>query len=68
MSGSPENEQLRELLALATEGDRRAYGMLFKLCYKDIYDYIIRRVGSHSDAEDITMQVFAQVLKAIAAY
>ena len=68
MSGSSENEQLKELLALATDGDRRAYGKLFKLCYKDIYDYIIRRVGSHSDAEDIAMQVFAQGLKAITSY
>jgi len=68
MSGGSENEQLKELLVSATEGDRRAYGKLFKLCYKDIYDYIIRRVGSHSDAEDITMQVFAQGLKAITSY
>ena len=68
MSGGSENEQLKELLAMATEGDRRAYGKLFKLCYKDIYDYIIRRVGNSSDAEDITMQVFAQGLKAITSY
>jgi len=36
--------------------------------YKDIYDYVIRRVGNHTDAEDITMQVFAQGLKAIGSY
>ncbi|MHB8895130.1 MAG: RNA polymerase sigma factor [Candidatus Geothermincolia bacterium] len=68
MSNSSENEKLKALLAKATGGDSRAYGKIFKLCYKDIYDYIIRRVGNHSDAEDITMQVFAQGLKAITSY
>lgn len=68
MSESSESEQLKALLARATAGDRRAYGKIFKLCYKDIYDYVIRRVGNRSDAEDITMQVFAQGLKAITSY
>lgn len=68
MSESSESEQLKILLARATEGDRRAYGRIFRLCYKDIYDYVIRRVGNHTDAEDITMQVFAQGLKAIGSY
>lgn len=68
MSESSESEQLKILLARANEGDRRAYGRIFRLCYKDIYDYVIRRVGNHTDAEDITMQVFAQGLKAIGSY
>lgn len=68
MSESSESEQLKALLARATDGDSRAYGKIFKLCYKDIYDYIIRRVGNRNDAEDITMQVFAQGLKAITSY
>ena len=68
MSESSESERLKILLARATEGDRRAYGRIFRLCYKDIYDYVIRRVGNHTDAEDITMQVFAQGLKAIGSY
>ncbi len=68
MSESSKSEQLEALLARATGGDRRAYGKIFKLLYKDIYDYVIRRVGNRSDAEDITMQVFAQGLKAITSY
>jgi RNA polymerase sigma-70 factor, ECF subfamily len=68
MSESSNSEQLKSLLVRATDGDRHAYGKIFKLCYKDIYDYVIRRVGNHSDAEDITMQVFAQGLKAITSY
>jgi RNA polymerase sigma-70 factor (ECF subfamily) len=68
MSESSESEQLKILLSRATGGDRKAYGKIFRLCYKDIYDYVIRRVGNHTDAEDITMQVFAQGLKAIGSY
>jgi RNA polymerase sigma-70 factor (ECF subfamily) len=68
MAESSEGIELKRLLAKAMDGDRRAYGKIFKVCYRDIYDYIIRRVGNHSDAEDITMQVFAQGLKAISSY
>jgi RNA polymerase sigma-70 factor (ECF subfamily) len=68
MAESAESAELKRLLAKAMDGDGRAYGKIFRLCYRDIYDYIIRRVGNSSDAEDITMQVFAQGLKAIGGY
>ena len=61
-------EKLRELVSQAKDGDTRAYGKIFRICYKDIYDYVIRRVGNRDDAEDITMHVFAQGLKAISSY
>lgn len=68
MSASPEEKKLKELIALASRGDRRAYGRLFKECYEDIYDYVIRRVSNRNDAEDITMQVFTSGLKAVSSY
>lgn len=68
MGASPPDDELNEFISRASKGDRRAYGRLFKECYEDIYDYIVRRVGNRSDAEDITMQVFASGLKAISSY
>lgn len=68
MARGHHEELLRDLIAKATEGDKRAYGKIFRLCYEDIYDYIIRRVGNRNDAEDLAMQVFAQGLKAVPSY
>ena len=63
-----DEELLTSLAARAREGDRRAYGRLFRLCYRSIYDYIIRRVGNQADAEDLTMNVFVRGLESIGAY
>lgn len=52
----------------AKEGDKRAFGRLFRSSYKDIFDYVYRRIGNRADAEDITMQVFANGLAAIGSF
>jgi RNA polymerase sigma-70 factor, ECF subfamily len=63
-----QEDLLKELIVRARDGDSRAYGKIFKMCYEDIYDYVARRVGNRSDAEDLTMHVFAKGLKAVASY
>ncbi len=68
MGKAPEEDILKDLMARAREGDKRAYGKVFKLCYEDIFDYIVRRVGNRTDAEDLTMHVFSKGLKAVASY
>jgi RNA polymerase sigma-70 factor (ECF subfamily) len=68
MGKAPPEDQLEALVAHARDGDEKAYGKIFKLCYEDIYDYVARRVGNRSDAEDLTMQVFARGLKAVGSY
>ena len=68
MAASPDENLLRVLVAKARKGDRKAFGKIFRLCYADIYDYILRRVGNRTDAEDLTMHVFAQGLKAVGEY
>lgn len=66
--GKDPEELLKSLVRQASEGDRRAFGTIFRICYEDIYDYVIRRVGNRSDAEDITMKVFTKGLEAVANY
>jgi len=68
MKKGSQDKVLKELVALAKEGDSKAYGKIFRLCYKDIYDYIIRRVRNRFDAEDLTMQVFARGMVAVSNY
>ncbi len=68
MPKGAEDDHLSSLVSLAREGDRKAYGKIFRLCYKDIYDYVARRVGNREDVEDLVMQVFAKGLVAVAGY
>lgn len=68
MKKGSQDKVLRDLVALAKEGDSKAYGKIFRLCYKDIYDYIIRRVRNRFDAEDLTMHVFARGMVAVSTY
>ncbi len=68
MGKAPQEDLLKDLIARARDGDGRAYGKIFRLCYEDMFDYIARRVGNRVDAEDLTMQVFAKGLKAVGSY
>lgn len=68
MKADSQNKVLIDLIALAKEGDKRAYGKVFRLCYRDIYDYILRRVRNRFDAEDLTMQVFMRGMVAVSSY
>ena len=68
MAKAPPEDLLAQLVARAKEGDERAYGKLFRLCYKDIYDYIVRRVGNVHDAEDLTMDVFTKGYAGVASF
>ncbi|MDD5447920.1 MAG: sigma-70 family RNA polymerase sigma factor [Actinomycetota bacterium] len=67
MESNPE-KFLKSLVAKAKEGNRAAYGKIFRFCYADIYDYILRRVGNRADAEDLTMRVFEMGLEAMPTY
>jgi len=68
MGKAPQEDHLKDLIARAKEGDRRAYGKIFRICYEDIFDYVARRVGNRTDAEDLTMHVFAKGLSAVSSY
>lgn len=68
MKKGSQDEVLKNLVALAKEGDSKAYGKIFRICYKDIYDYIMRRVMNRFDAEDLTMHVFTRGMVAVSSY
>jgi RNA polymerase sigma-70 factor (ECF subfamily) len=59
---------VKATLALATEGDREAFGMLYQHYVKRIYNYIYYRTGNQHDAEDLTARVFFRAMRHIRNY
>lgn len=47
-----------ELIRDAAAGDRQAFGRLVSLHQDQIYRYLLRTLGSASDAQDVTQNVF----------
>lgn len=52
----------------AREGDSQAFGQLYELHLDRIYRYVYYRVGSTSEAEDLTEHVFMKAWEAIGRY
>jgi RNA polymerase sigma-70 factor, ECF subfamily len=57
-----------QVLALASQGDREAFGELYERYVGRIYNYIYYRTGSSFDAEDLTERVFFRALRHIRNY
>ena len=57
-----------ELVIRAIRRDQTAFTALYELCVDQVYRHIYYRVSSHTDAEDITQEVFVRAWKAIAKY
>lgn len=49
-------------------GDQEALGALYQRYVVEIYRYSYRQVGNREDAEDLTSQVFLQVVRSIGGY
>lgn len=64
----PELLQEKELAVSATHHDREAFGLLYDRYVTKIYQYVYYKVGSTSEAEDLTAQVFLRAWEAIGGY
>lgn len=56
------------LIQLAQEGDKIAFGELYQRYITRIYNYVYYRVSDEQDAEDLTARVFMRALNHIAKY
>jgi len=66
---SPEIERLvARAVARAKEGDSDAVRFLYLRYADNVYGYVRSIVRDHHDAEDVTQQVFAKLITAIARY
>lgn len=57
-----------DILKLAAQGDREAFGMLYERYVGRIYNYIYYRTGNMYDAEDLTERVFLRAMRHIGNY
>lgn len=57
-----------EALALVTQGEKEAFGILYDRYIERIYNYIYYRTGNQHDAEDLTARVFIRALRHIENY
>lgn len=60
-------EQEAELVARASR-EPAAFGRLYEMHVRKIYNYIFYRTGNHHDAEDLTSKVFFKALEHIDRY
>lgn len=56
------------LLARAQKGDREAVALLYEIYSQAIFRYIVIRVPTTADAEDLTAEVFVTMVKALPSY
>ena len=63
-----DGETLDRLVLLAQQGDLQAYGSIFDTYHRSVYRFVVSRVGSPSDAEDLTQIVFVKALEALPRY
>jgi RNA polymerase sigma-70 factor (ECF subfamily) len=69
IESSPAIERLvRRAVERAKEGDREAVRYLYLRYSDNVYGYVRTIVRDHHDAEDVTQQVFAKLITAIAKY
>lgn len=57
-----------QAIALASKGDRTAFGILYDIYADRIYNYIFYRTGNPLDAEDLTARVFFRAMRHITKY
>lgn len=63
-----DNSITPELIQRAQRGDTRAIGMIYETYLQPIYRYVAYRVGSDSDAEDLVMEIFVQMMRYLPRY
>ena len=66
LSDTEYNEE--QVLALASQGDRDAFGRLYERYAERIFNYVYYRTGNQHDAEDLTARVFQRAMNHIRNY
>jgi RNA polymerase sigma-70 factor (ECF subfamily) len=64
----PTDEQIKDSVKRAQQGDEDAFAFLYETYLDVIYRYIYYRVPSAADAEDLTGEVFLNMVKRLPGY
>lgn len=68
MDSENQNNDPKDLMQLAKNGDTEAFGRLYELYFTPVYRYIYLRTKSKEEAEDLTQVVFIKVFKSIGGF
>src|SRR5437870_2609702 len=66
MDGS--EDSLSDIILRAKSGDRNAFDSLYRLYVTPLYRYVLIRMRSHEDAEDIVQDTFLKAYDALPRY
>lgn len=58
----------KELIRLAKNGDKNAFGLLYKSYYVPIFRYIYARIKNKEDTEDLVQTVFMKAYRSIQTF
>lgn len=61
-------QDVEALARQAQGGNRGAFSLLYEALFDRVYRYILVRVGSAADAEDLTQEVFLRAMRALPEY
>ncbi len=68
MSGSARDIEVERDLAIRAKSSMAAFGELYDIYLAPIYNFVLRRVGNETDAEDLTALTFEKALLSIDRY
>lgn len=57
-----------DLITRAQQGDEDAFEELYRACYAPVYRFVLMRMKSPDDSEDITQEVFVKLLASLPRY
>jgi len=61
-------QQEKDLVERAKKGEPEAFEQLYEAYFNRVYRYVVLKVGSRVDAEDLTQQVFLKALESIESF
>jgi RNA polymerase sigma-70 factor (ECF subfamily) len=61
-------EEMAKIVERAIAGDRDAFGLIYEEYFTPVYRYILFRVRSKEDADELTQEIFLKALTAFARY
>jgi RNA polymerase sigma-70 factor (ECF subfamily) len=61
-------EEMTKIVERAIAGDREAFGLIYQEYFTPVYRYILFRVRSKEDADELTQEVFLKALGAFTRY
>lgn len=60
---SLQEQELAELVCAAQDGDREAFGELFRRCERSVYHAALKRLGDPFEAQELCQEVFVQAMQ-----